>query len=47
LEILERGIERTEGARLADFDEGNFDHLRAELAEFGGKRSGLMAGAAY
>jgi hypothetical protein len=47
IEILESRIKRAERTRLSDFNERDLEHLRALFAEFGGERSGLMAGSAY
>jgi hypothetical protein len=39
-------VQRFEGTRIADFDEGDFENLGTELAELGRERAGLMAGTA-
>src|SRR5258708_23810158 len=44
--ILERGIQRFERARLADFNKWNLKNIRAQLAQLAGERSRLVAGAA-
>jgi hypothetical protein len=35
-----------EGTWWTDFDEWNFENVRAEFAELGGQRAGLMTGSA-
>src|SRR5258708_31189303 len=40
--ILERGIQRFERARLADFNKRNLKNIRAQLAQLEGERTRLM-----
>ena len=42
---MQREVQRFVGSRLADFDEGNFQHICTQAAQIDGKGTGLMMSA--